>query len=290
MHSKLGLARVLAAMVVLALAVGVPTAAAGPKLDKKQNKAIKKQNRTNKKQGKAIKRGNKAVSNIRKAAKATDEAIAALKIVAERGDKNATGILALAPSIVKGLTDLQTGLVAAGAGLNSLKTLAGSTEYGFGQVIVVQAGPTFVPQVGAFVVTPNIPDDAQQAQTEQTFEADDTGTLLVQYGVRSNETDGDGTVPAALCKVTVINQSNAHQSTADNAAIGNLPFQPVLTKSTVTSTVVGNEGFPFGLKTVAPDADVTQNLATAIPVTAGEVYTVDMSCVDTSPSATDPSA
>ena len=279
MHSRLGLVRVLAAMVVLALAVGVPTAAAGPKLDRKQNKQIKRQ-------GKAIKKGSKAVRNIRKAAKATDDAIAALKIVAERGDKNATGILALAPAIIKGLGDLKTGLEAAGAGLNGLKTLATSTEYGFGQVVV---GATA--QGGSFVVTPDIPDAVQQAQTTQEFISQTAGDITVLYGVRSFESDGTGAaLPAAHCKVTVTNEGGTTETTAPNPGLGGVPFQPVETKSVPTSTVPANAGFPFGLKTAAPDADVTQALVTTVPVVVGETYTVGMSCVDVSPDAADPSA
>src|SRR4051794_19252043 len=206
----------------------------------------------------------------------------------------------LTPIVTKALTDLQAGLVAVGNGLTtvgnglvSLKTLATSTEYGFGQVIVL-VGATPTPQPGSFIVTPNIPDDVQQASNEQTFIAQHTGTLIVAYGVRSTESDGTGAAnPAALCRVYVRNQGTGPSSfgqTAANGAIGGLPFQPVNTKSPTTSTVPANAGFPFGLKTSAPDADVTQNLSTAVAVTAGDPDTGGMSCGDTSPSADDPSA
>lgn len=289
---------------MLALAVGVPTASAPGKIDGKQNRAIKQQSKNIKKNRNAIRKNTKGLRGIRKAARGTADAIAALKIVAERGDKNAAAILAQAPAILDGLTQLKAGLEAAGAGLLalksgleeagaglvSLKTLATSTEYGFGQVVVLSAGPTQNPQLGSFVVTPDIPDAVQQAQTTQQFVAQHTGNLVVAYGVRSFETDGDGTVPAAVCRVTVTNKAGATESTAGNVDLGGLPFQPVLTKSPPTSTDPLNVGFPFGLKTEGADADVTQNLVTSVPVTAGDTYTVGMSCVDTSPDAADPSA
>ena len=212
-------------------------------------------------------------------------------MIADRADANAKTVLDAAPAIIKGLTDLKTGLEAAGAGLTSLQKLATSQEYGFGQVIVLEAGPTPNPQEGSFIQTPDIPDTVQQGMTTQQFVAQNDGTLIVAYGVRSNETDGTGASnPAAACKVTVTNQTGDIATTAQEPLLGNVPFQFVPTKSTLTSTVAGNQGFPFGLKTVAPDADVTQNLTTAVAVATGESYTVGMSCVDTTPSSTDPSA
>lgn len=205
------------------------------------------------------------------------------------------------PQVLAGLTQLSAaatqlkdGLTTVGAGLVSLKTLATSTEYGFGQAIVL-VGSTPTAEAGSFVVTPDIPDTVQQAQTEQVFKAQHAGTVIIQYGVRSAESDGTGASdPAALCKVTVTNELGATQSTAPNAAIGGLPFQPVPNKSTLTSTIPANAGFPFGLKQTAPDDDKTVTLATAIPVDSADAtndtYTVGMSCVDTSPSSTDPSA
>jgi hypothetical protein len=189
---------------------------------------------------------------------------------------------------------LKDGLTTVGAGLTSLKTLATSQEYGIGQAIVL-VGATPTAEAGNFVETPDIPDTVQQAQTEQVFKAQHIGTVIVQYAVRSNESDGTGAAnPAALCKVTVTNELGATQSTAPNGAIGGLPFQPVPDKSAMTSTIPANAGFPFGLKTTAPDEDKVVTLATAIPVDntdpTNDTYTIGMSCVDTSPSATDPSA
>ena len=173
--------------------------------------------------------------------------------------------------------------------MNKLKTLATSTEYGFGQVIVLQ--PAATPQPGSFVETPDIPDTVQQAQAEQQFVAQHTGNLAVAYGVRSAESDGTGSGnPAALCKVTVTNAAGTTQTTAANPALGGLPFQPVNNKSALTSTDPANAGFPFGLKTSGADADQTTTFVSTVPVAAGQTYTVGMACVDTSPDANDPSA
>jgi hypothetical protein len=207
-------------------------------------------------------------------------------------DARLKGIEAAAPVILDALTKLKDGLTAASAGLTQLKTLATSTEYGIGQVIVlVGAGPTPTPQGGSFVETPDIPDSVQQAQTEQQFVAQHTGNLAVAYGVRSAETDGTGSSnPAAFCKVTVTNEGGVTQTTAANPSLGGLPFQPVNTKSALTSTDPANAGFPFGLKTSGADADQTSTFASTVPVTAGDTYTVGLACVDTSADAKDPSA
>jgi hypothetical protein len=200
-----------------------------------------------------------------------------------------------APQIIDGLgklkdaaTQLKDGLTAAGEGLTKLKTLATSQEYGIGQLLVAQPG--IAAESGSFLQTPDIPDTVQQAQTTQQFIAQHTGNLVVAYGVRSAESDGTGASnPAAVCRVWV-QKGTALEQTAANVALGGLPFQPVNTKSAVTSTDPANAGFPFGLKSTGADADVTQNLVTTVAVTAGDVYTAGMSCVDTSPDANDPSA
>src|SRR3954447_22412074 len=81
-----------------------------------------------------------------------------------------------------GLTQLEDGLTQAGDGLTKLKTLASSTEYGIGQLIVLEPAPN--PQEGSFIETPDIPDAVQQAQATQQFVAQQTGALAVSYGVR----------------------------------------------------------------------------------------------------------
>ena len=232
MYRSFGLIRVLAAVAVLTLAVGVPTASAATKTDKTQTKTIKKHSTQ-------IKRGANAVKKINRAAKTTRDAIAALKLIADRADKNAATILGGAPSILDGLNQLKAGLVAAGAGLNalkdgleaagaglnSLKTLATSTEYGIGQVFVAGS-----PAAGAFVVTPDIPDAVQQAQTTQTFVPSAPGVVTVLVAVRSAESDGDGTIAAAHCRVTVATGGNSTTS-IPNAALGGAPFYEIVDKS-----------------------------------------------------------
>ena len=269
--------------------------------------------------------GSKSTSVTAKAAKITPEQLRRRVVKTERSIRgtrtaiatllalsksNKTGVdflIGAAPALVNGLTalrdgslQLKAGLETVGAGLLALKagTEAGfasvktsltSTEYGFGQVLVLTPGPTA--QAGSFVETPDIPDAVQQAQTEQQFLAQHSGDLAVAYGVRSGESDGTGAAnPAAYCKVTVTNEAGATQTTAGNATFGGLPFQPVNTKSALTSTDPLNAGFPFGLKTSGADADQTTTFISTVPVTAGDTYTVGLSCVDTSASSTDPSA
>jgi hypothetical protein len=202
-----------------------------------------------------------------------------------------------APAIITGLTQLKDGLTAvaaglqtAGAGLTKLSTFVQSTEYGFGQVVVLNPGPNA--EAGSFIETPDIPDTVQQAMTEQQFVAQHTGNLAVAYGVRSNESDGTGASnPAAFCRVTVTNKADAAtQTTAPNANLGGLPFQPVNNKSAMTSTDPANAGFPFGLKQNGADADQTTTFVSTVAVTAGDTYTVGLSCVDTSPDPNDPTA
>jgi hypothetical protein len=204
-------------------------------------------------------------------------------------DNRLKAIEAAAPQIIDGLTKLKDGLTAAGDGLVKLKTLATSTEYGIGQVLVAQ--PAVAAEAGSFVETPDIPDAVQQAQTTQQFVAQHTGALVVAYGVRSAESDGTGAaLPAAHCKVTVTNEGGSTETTAANGALGGLPFQPVNDKSALTSTIPTNAGFPFGLKLTAPDDDKTTNFVSSVAVTAGDTYTVGLACVDLSPDANDPSA
>jgi hypothetical protein len=271
------LTRALAVIAALGLLVAIPAAAIA-----KASKTDKSQNKTLKTQGKSIKSLRKSSSALGKSTKSATSAIAALKIIADRGDKNAKTVLDAAPAILKALTDLKDGLTAAGTGLTSLKTLATSQEYGIAQV----SG-----EAGTFLETPDIPDTVQQAQVSRQFTATVAGPVqeTVAYGVRSNEGDGDGTVAAANCRVTVANATGVTESTT-GGPVGN-GFLSVLTKSTLTSTTPANAGFPFGLKTAAPDADVTQNFTTAaVPVAAGERYTVTLACVDLTPDANDPGA
>jgi hypothetical protein len=277
-----------------AFAQNVGTASA--KSEKKQNQRIARQAKSIKKVAKATTKVATAVSAL--STKVTDQG-AQIDAVKAGVDGINAQIAAIVPAVTKALTDLQAGLLqlkagleTAGAGLTSLKTLATSQEYGFGQLLTSTGGPPTA-EAGSFVVTPDIPDAVQQAQTTQQFVAQHNGVLIVAYGVRSNETDGTGASnPAALCKVTVTNEGGTTETTAPNGAIGGLPFQPVPNKSAMTSTTTANAGFPFGLKTdnTASDADQTVTFASTVAVATGDTYTVGLSCVDTSPSASDPSA
>ena len=247
--------------------------------------------RTDKSQNTRIARHGKS---IRKLA----GAITALGNTAQGLDGRIKTIEDAAPQLISGLTQLKDaatqlkdGLTQAADGLTKLKTLATSQEYGFGQVLVISAGPTVNPQGGSFIVTPDIPDAVQQAQTSQQFIAQNTGTLSVAYGIRSGESDGTGASnPAGFCRVWVMNEGDDLDQTAANGALGGVPFQPVNTKSPMTSTAVANQGFPFGLKTSGADADVTTTFNSTVAVTAGDTYRVGMSCVDTSADPNDPSA
>jgi hypothetical protein len=207
-----------------------------------------------------------------------------------------------APALIDGLGKLKTGLETAGAGLTSLKTLATSQEYGVAQVFI---GAT--PLAGAFLTTPDIPDAVHQAQTMGTFLATGAGAITVRVAVRSAESDGTGSsLPAAHCRVTATGSGGSTTTSKPNTGLGGAPFWAINTKSALTSTDPANAGFPFGPKTSGADADNLVDLtdtsgsgnavAPGGPGTEaassgpGQAITVQLSCVDTSPSTTDPSA
>jgi hypothetical protein len=287
---------------LVAVAVGltlVPATAAmaANKHEKRQDARIVK---VNKRVTQALKKATSTANKVAGLTTALQDQTAALVNVttlANGLDTRVKTIEAGIPAVLDALTKLGTaaqqlkdGLTAAGAGLNSLKTLATSQEYGFGQLLTSTGGPPTA-EAGSFVETPDIPDAVQQAQTTQQFVAQHNGVLIVLYGVRSNESDGTGASnPAAQCKVTVTNEGGTTQTTAANPSLGGLPFQPVPTKSAMTSTDPANAGFPFGLKQTGADADQTVTFASTVAVAAGDTYTVGLSCVDTSPDANDPSA
>jgi hypothetical protein len=281
------LATVVVAIAALGLLVAAPVALAKPsKTDKSQNKALKTQ-------GKSIKSLGKSTKALGKSTKSAASAIAALKVIANRGDKNASTVLAAAPAIIQGLTDLKNGLTQAAAGLTSLQTLATSQEYGIGQVFI--AG-TAAP--GSFIETPDIPDSAQQAQVTQTFVAGTAGAITLQVGVRGNESDGTGaTNPAAFCRVTEVSGANSTTSsaTAGPNPVAPAPYYPINLKSPLTSTT--ETGFPFGPISTDNLTDLTVNgtnsanpTGTAATAVIGAPYTISLSCIDPSASATDPSA
>jgi hypothetical protein len=230
------------------------------------------------------------LGNLDKIVAGNGQKLIELDALTKNVDGRLKGIEASVPAVLDALTKLKDGLTAAAAGLNSLKTLATSQEYGFGQLLTSTGGPPTA-EAGSFIETPDIPDTVQQAMTEQQFVAQHNGVLIVLYGVRSNESDGTGASnPAANCKVTVTNKAGTTQTTAANPNFGGLPFQPVPNKSAMTSTDPANAGFPFGLKQNGTDADQTVTFASTVAVAAGDTYTVGLSCVDTSPSSSDPSA
>ncbi|HYI37430.1 MAG TPA: hypothetical protein VEX39_12525 [Thermoleophilaceae bacterium] len=293
----------LAAVAALCMVIAVPTASAAKrsKTDKAQNKAlksygkaIKKQRAAQRRHAASLKKQNAAVNTLTNSAKSLNGALNDLKTIADRADKTAAGITAGVPAIVKGLTDLRTGLLAAGAGLTSLRTLATSTEYGIGQVYIAgAAAPT------AFVETPNIPDEAQQAQTSQRFIAGTAGAVTVRVGVRSNESDGvQGGAAAAHCRVTVNDGTNTGTSTAPqnpvDSVVGAAPFYAIPLKSPQTSTT--ETSFGFGQISTDNVVDLSQagvnstNVPGAPTVAIGQSYEVSLSCIDATPSATDPSA
>jgi hypothetical protein len=291
MRKRRNVAWLLAVVVGMMLVPAIDASAfnkAEKKHEKKQNAAI----------GKATKAAAKALRQVAAVTTAVGEqtkGLSDLTVTVTGIDNRLKFIESAAPAIVDGLSKLKA---ATEAGFAKVTTVLSSTEYGVGQAIVVVdplGTPTPTPEAGNFVVTPDIPDTVQQAQTSQTFKAQHIGLLVVQYAVRSGETDGTGASdPAALCKVTVTNELGATQSTAANPAIGNLPFQPVPNKSALTSTIPANAGFPFGLKTTAPDEDKTVTFQSTVPVdntdATNDTYTVGLACVDTSPSTTDPGA
>jgi hypothetical protein len=261
-----------AIFVALAVCVAPAVASASAKSEKKQNAAIKKN-------AKNIKKAAGALTTLAKSVKGIDDRLKTIE--------------GAAPTLIENLTKVGAGLTAlkdaTTAGFDKVSTSLKSTEYGIGQLIVLEPAPN--PQEGSFVETPDIPDAVQQAQTTQQFVAQNTGNLAVSYGVRSGESDGTGAaLPAAFCKVTVTNEGGTTETTAPNAGLGGVPFQPVNDKSTLTSTIPANAGFPFGLKTTAPDDDKVTTFVSAVAVTAGDTYTVGLACVDTSADANDPSA
>jgi hypothetical protein len=202
------------------------------------------------------------------------------------------GLKELAAATTAGFAEVTAGFGEVETALTDIGDYLGATEYGFGQVMVFS--PAQNAQAGSFVVTPDMPDTVQQAMTEQQFVAQHTGALGVLYGIRSGENDGTGADnPAGHCRVTVTNEAGQTGTTAANAGLGGLPFQPVPDKSALTSEDPDNAGFPFGLKTDDAGADEEDKytaFVSSVNVTAGDTYTVGLSCVDISASADDPEA
>jgi hypothetical protein len=274
----------------------------------RERRAETRQNRNIQKNARDIRQVNRTLTQLQEALQPLSALRAQVRTIADTLgridgiDSRLRTIEAAAPQIVSGLGQLRDGLEQAGDGLIALRTLATSQEYGIGQVTI---GGT--PAAGSFVITPDIPDAVQQATVSQQFIAGSSGDLGLLVGVRSGENDGTGpALPAAHCRVTIVDNAGGVTTSSPNTGLGGAPFWPIEDKSTVTSTDPANAGFPFGPKTSGADADVLTNLtnigtnASAAPnppnadedadASAGEAYTVSLSCVDTSPSTEEPDA
>ncbi|HYI36256.1 MAG TPA: hypothetical protein VEX39_06615 [Thermoleophilaceae bacterium] len=211
-------------------------------------------------------------------AKSLNSSINTLKEIADRADKSSAAITAGVPTIVKGLTDLKAGLLKAGAGLTTLQKLATSQEYGFAQMVI---GATAQP--GAFLQTPDIPDTAQQASTSQQFVAPAgaaAAPVTASYGVRGTEVEPTG--PQAFCRTTVTNNTTGVTGTPTTDPIGagaaTTGFLPVATTSP----------FAAGFGQAGTDSATATTIPT-VTVTTGDIYTVNLACIDTTPiSETDP--
>ena len=103
----------------------------------------------------------------------------------------------------------------------------------------------------------------------------------------------------------MISSGGSTTTSKPNAALGGAPFYG-LAKSAETSTDAANAAFPFGPKTSGTDADNLVDLTDtggsgnafapggagteATAAGAGARIDVQLSCVDTTPSTTDPTA
>jgi X-X-X-Leu-X-X-Gly heptad repeat protein len=304
------LAASVAASLMLGLAAMPAAVQAAPAGD-----ATAKQSQSKKKLSSDIRKVRQRTTRAERRLRAVNRTIAQLRTLSQSNKGGLDFLLAAAPQLVSGLTQLRDGsiqlrdgLVRAGAGLTALQSaletqigpglkrvgdFVGADEYGIGQVTIAGA-----PAAGSFLVTPNVSDKVQQAQTSQTFVAGAAGALGMLVGVRSNESDGtEGGAPAAHCRVTLVAGNNT-LTTGPNAGLSNAPVFAIPLKSTITSTTPGNEGFPFGPKTVGDDADklvdagasAVAPTGTAPTVSPGQPYTATLNCVDLSPNADDPTA
>jgi hypothetical protein len=244
-----------------------------------------KEKKSEVRQNARTKKLSKDLTALKKVVDTVNQGLPGLKTTIEGVDARLKVIEGAAPQII--------------SGLQSLKTLGTSTEYGIGQVFI---GGN--PEPGAFVVTPDIPDAVQQAQVTNQFIASQPGAITLRVGVRSAENDGTGPDnPAAHCRVTITQEgapaSPAARTSSPNPALSGAPFWPIDTKSKQTSTETANQGFPFGPKTSGDDADVLTDLTTGSNSTApagtptasaGQPFSVSLACVDISASADNPAS
>jgi X-X-X-Leu-X-X-Gly heptad repeat protein len=319
-----GLVALLAASLMFGLAAVPASAADG---GTKATAAATKKGPSTRKLNRDIRKVRSRTTRAERRIRGINTAIGALRSLSNGNKQGVDFLLAAAPQLVSGLTQLRDGslqlrdgLVAAGEGLKKLQaaletqigpglqaagTAIRSTEYGIGQVLV--GGQ---PLPGAFLVTPDVPDAAQQAQTSQDFvvppsesaaPGSSAGPIDVVVGVRSAESDGTGDDnPAAACRVTIDGSdvANGAQGVGNfttsraNPALGGAPFYGIPTKSPQTSTAEENKGFPFGPKSddVLVNLTTAENSAGDATAVVAEPFSVNLSCIDTTPSATDPSA
>lgn len=254
------LALALATIMCCALVAG--SAQAASKAEKKQNSSIKKNRST----------ASKAASNARKAradakkvdVKAFKALLVAVKATFDAAKANgdvATINGVVVPAAIKGLTDLQTGLLAlkagleqAGAGLTKLAAFTAADEYG-----VVEIAVAGTPVGGCFYETGNIPDNVQDAMVSGTCNvtggtAVAGGAISVNAAIRSNESDGvSGGAAAGVAGIVAFTTTNAalggspvvvgFGATGPNAGLGGAPAASIPLKSAPTSTT--ETSFPF---------------------------------------------
>ena len=243
-------ALVLALATIMCCALVAGSAQAASKTDKKQNSSIKKNRSNTKKATTAAKKARAEANKVDlRAFKALLVAVKATYDVAAINNN-------VVPAAIKGLTDLQNGLLAlkagleqAGAGLGTLAALAQSDEYG---VVSIAVGGTPLP--GCFYETANIPDNLQDAMVAGTCNipanvAVGGGAISINAGIRSNESDGAATgEPAGVAGIVSYNLTQTSLGTVGtttalgfgatgaNAALGGAPAQAIQLKSPPTST------------------------------------------------------
>lgn len=297
-----------AACVATGLAVAPAATAAESGSGTKATAALaKKKGPTTRKLNSDLTKVRKRTTKAEKTIRSLDKTLDSLQALAKGTDGKANTLLAAAPQLISGLTqlgDAVTKQIAPGLtkladavekqiapGLTRLGTAVASTEYAVGQVFV---GGT--PLAGAFIVTPDIPDAAQQAQVSQQFVVTTPqapAAITVRVAVRTAESDGKTpTDPAAACRVTVDGDGSppaGFVTSTPNANLGGAPFHPIPGSP---QTKTDEPAFPFGPKSddVFVDLTTAENSAGTAMANTGVPFSVSLACVDTSPSATDTSA
>lgn len=289
-HSKAVAAAMVAA---LALAVGAPSAATAAPSGDASAKAAQSTKTLNSRLNKArrdLRRYGRLISQLRSGLGQTNAGANGLR----QQLAGLTNALVTLDGGLKSLTSTVSGVTtAATTALTSLRTLVTATEYG-----VVQIYNAGAPVPGMFVATPDLPDAVQQGTVSAQFiNAGVPFVATARVAIRSAESDGTGAdLPAAACRVTLTQAGGAGGSgfttSNPNAGLSGAPFYQIPNKSPQTSTVPAEAGFPFGPIPSDNLVDLTTgtNSTGTTTVGAGGALTVNLSCVDTTPSTTDPSA